>query len=370
VRQALEAAGYPVQTLRLAGPALARAFAGEAQALPEFARRLETACRDQGFDYTNLGPAWPTDPAEYFSQIPEALGATQTVFASASLTDAHGLSLLAARRVAEIIHRCATLTPDGFGNLRFAALAQVPPGAPFFPAAYHRGGAAQFALGLEAADLAVTAAQAADPLAARADLVRAIETHAAQMQAVLPKISARFAGFDFTLAPFPDAARSLGGALERLSGARVGEAGTLAAAAFWAEAVDRAQYPRAGFNGLFFPVFEDEVLARRAAEGLLAINDLLLYATVCGSGLDTVPLPGEVAPAALAAILADVGALALRLRKPLTARLMPIPGKQAGDEVAFDFAYFAPTRVLRPSGAALGGLLARAETLGLQARHI
>ncbi|NIN51417.1 MAG: DUF711 family protein, partial [Gemmatimonadales bacterium] len=86
--------------------------------------------------------------------------------------------------------------------------------------------------------------------------------------------------------------------------------------------------------------------AARAAEGLLSVTDLLLMATLCGAGLDTVPLPGDTDLESLAAVLMDLGALALRHEKPLTARLMPIPGKVAGDEVQFDFPYFADTRVM------------------------
>ncbi|HYN90149.1 MAG TPA: DUF711 family protein, partial [Ardenticatenaceae bacterium] len=57
-----------------------------------------------------------------------------------------------------------------------------------------------------------------------------------------------------------------------------------------------------------------------------------------------------------AAILLDVGALALRLAKPLTARLMPIPGKEAGDLTTFDFPYFANSTIL-PTGRPQGGAL-------------
>ena len=83
------------------------------------------------------------------------------------------------------------------------------------------------------------------------------------------------------------------------------------------------------------PVLEDSVLGARVAEGALSLNDLLLYSAMCGTGLDCIPLPGDVEPGALAGILLDVAALALRLDKPLTARLMPMPGKAAGDPVAF-----------------------------------
>jgi hypothetical protein len=107
-----------------------------------------------------------------------------------------------------------------------------------------------------------------------------------------------------------------------------------------------ARYQRCGFSGIMLPVLEDQVLAQRSGEGLYGLDSLLLYSAVCGTGLDTVPLPGDVSVDELAAILLDVSTLALVADKPLTARLMPIPGKQAGDLTDFSFGYFANGRVL------------------------
>jgi uncharacterized protein (UPF0210 family) len=104
------------------------------------------------------------------------------------------------------------------------------------------------------------------------------------------------------------------------------------------------------------PVLEDAVLASRSKEDLYSVNELLLYSAVCGTGLDTVPLPGDVSVEELAGILLDVAGLAMRLDKPLTARLMPIPGAKAGDLTQFDFAYFANGRVLDVKGSGSEGL--------------
>ncbi|HNB50536.1 MAG TPA: DUF711 family protein, partial [Anaerolineales bacterium] len=109
-------------------------------------------------------------------------------------------------------------------------------------------------------------------------------------------------------------------------------------------------------------------LAARAADGHLTVTDLLLMSTVCGTGLDTVPLPGDTTPDQLAAILLDVAALSLRLNKPLTARLVPIPGKKAGDLIEFDFPYFANSRVMGVRAGRLGGVFVGNETLPLKAR--
>jgi uncharacterized protein (UPF0210 family) len=103
-----------------------------------------------------------------------------------------------------------------------------------------------------------------------------------------------------------------------------------------ADAIGRSDFQRCGFCGLMLPVLEDAVLAQRAAAGLVTVNDLLAYAAVCGAGLDTVPLPGDISQDTLSAILLDVAALAVRLDKPLAARLMPMPGLAAGDAVALD----------------------------------
>ena len=178
-----------------------------------------------------------------------------------------------------------------------------------------------------------------------------------------------FGGLDFTLAPYPTEAQSLGAAVERLGVRALGLHGSLAGAAFIADAVDRAHYAKTGFNGLMLPLLEDSTLAKRAEQGTLTLKDLLMYSAVCGTGLDTVPLPGDTGPEELTAILLDVAALAQRLAKPLTARLMPVPGKRAGERTTFDFPYFANSHILAVDAKPLRGLLAGAEHFHLEARH-
>ncbi len=156
---------------------------------------------------------------------------------------------------------------------------------------------------------------------------------------------------------------SLAGALEELGLSRLGVPGSLFASAFVADAINEAMFPRCGFSGLFFPVLEDSVLASRAGEGHVSVNDLLSYSAVCGAGLDTVPLAGDVDPDTLAGVLLDVAALASRLDKPLTARLMPMPGMVAGDPVDIDFLWFAPSKAMAlPSGGVTGHLLEQTRT--------
>jgi hypothetical protein len=353
-RQAYESSGFAVQTVRLATSPFAAWLPASASASAlRLVRELEAAAGASGFEYLSLGPALPGDlPA--FDLIPEILAATQSVFLTGLMTlDGGGVSLPAVRGCAKIIARVSGLSPDGFTNLRFAALANVPAGTPFFPAAYHSGALPAFALATEAADLAVEAFRSGDGVSldqAREALVESLEAHARRLEQTAQTLEResgfRFGGIDFSPAPFPDDAISLGAAIEWLGIPQLGQHGSLASAALLAEAIDRAQFRKAGFNGLMLPVLEDSRLAQRAAEGSLGVKDLLLFSAVCGAGLDTVPLPGDISADELAGILLDVAVLAQRLDKPLTARLMPVPGKSAGELTGFSFAYFANSRVL------------------------
>lgn len=372
-RASFEQAGYEVQTTRLATipfPQIVSPFSGEA--VIELAQALEGRAAALGFDYISLGPALPPLPESY-ALIPKVLAVTQNVFFSGLMSAEGRVSLPAVRACAEVIHQLAPLTPDGFANLRFAALGNVPPGVPFFPAAYHEGERPLLALALEAADLAVEAfSNAPDLETGRRTLIGMLECHAHTLSALGCNLAhaARIpcGGMDFSLAPFPHDLHSLGAAFEHLGVPAIGLHGSLAAAAILADTIDQARFVRAGFSGLMMPVLEDTVLARRAAEGTLTVNDLLLYSAVCGAGLDTVPLPGDTSVEELYAVLLDVAALAQRLGKPLTARLMPIPGKRAGDPTRFDFAYFANSRVMTLRSAPLAGLLAGRESVALKRR--
>ena len=68
--------------------------------------------------------------------------------------------------------------------------------------------------------------------------------------------------------------------------------------------------------------------------------------------------------------MVDLAALAQRLDKPLTARLMPIPGKRSGDTTDFDFEFFANSRVLNLKAQPLTGLLTGDETYKLKSKVI
>jgi uncharacterized protein (UPF0210 family) len=370
-----EEAGFEVQSTRLATvPFLEILGADRIAETPQLAEQMGAAIQATGIAYAALGPAQP-EVFDSFAVIPEAIAAAANVFFSGVMADTRfGIAIPAVQACAEAITRCATITPDGFANLRFAALANVKPGSPFFPAAYHNQDEPAFSIATEAADLAMMAFSNAKTITdGQWALASEIEQRAKELAKVGDELSRRFSivfsGIDFSLAPFPAESVSIGAAMERMGVPRAGLHGSLAAAAILTEIIERARFSGTGFNGLFLPVLEDAVLARRAADGTLTVKDLLLYSAVCGTGLDTVPLPGDTSAEQIAAVLLDLSALALRLDKPLTARLMPIPGKKAGDPTNFNFEYFANGRVMELEAEPLKAPLLETRRFILAPRH-
>jgi uncharacterized protein len=369
-RSAYEAAGYEVQTVRLATIPFPRLLGDEnINKLPELASRIADIAQGLNIGYVSLGPALPEMPRSY-EAIPDAIFVSPNVFFGGMMADkTRGLDLAAIHACAEIIVKCSSIEPNGFANLQFAALANVPAGAPFFPAAYHDRDKPAFAIATESADLAVRAFENVKSIEeGRNNLVDEIERHGKKLAEVAKTLRCKFYGIDFSLAPFPDDAHSLGNAVEKMGIPKIGLHGSLAAAAILTEAVDRADFPHTGFSGFMQPVLEDSVLAKRAAEGTLTIKDILLYSAVCGTGLDTIPLAGDTTTEQLVPLLLDLSALALRLDKPLTARLMPIPGKKAGDETNFDFGFFANSKVMELSSAELNSPFNQKEVLQVKQR--
>ncbi len=362
--------GLEVQTTRVATEPWPELLGpGRTGRAVDFAKQVEDAARDLGVGYCSLGPVREAllgfEAAVRCRQVvPDIIASTETIFTSVE-TAADGVVFPAAvADAARIIRRIADITVEGFGNLRFAAISHCPPGIPFFPAGYHSGAGNGFSVALEAADVAVACfAEAGTLQEAESRLVETLEREGRRVQTAAEKLEAesgwRFTGMDVSLAPFPRRDRSIGGALEDLGLEAFGAAGTLFAAALTARALRRTSLKKCGFSGLMLPVLEDSVLAARAGQGLLTINDLLLYSAVCGTGLDTVPLPGDVSQEELAGILLDVAALSTALGKPLTARLLPVPGKSAGQTTEFHFPYFANSAVLPTRGLGARGLFSR-----------
>jgi len=150
-----------------------------------------------------------------------------------------------------------------------------------------------------------------------------------------------YVGVDPTPAPLGDV--SIGSAIEAFTGAKFGSSGTLTAASIITSAVKAVPLKQVGYSGLMLPVMEDKLLAQRWAESHYDIDSLLAYSAVCGTGLDTIPLPGEISLDQMERIFADVASLATKWNKPLSARLQPVPNKKPGDRTDFQDPYLFNT---------------------------
>jgi len=342
-RKLLNAAGYEVQTLRIALPSFwiwSAAFEDPIETVYEIERHAERL----GIDYVSIGPL-PERGTVNFSHAVQILEKTKRIFTSVAMTDSNGeLMREMLPEIAQTICDLGKLPLESFATLRFCVSACCQPNIPFFPAAYAQPNEFAFALAMECADMALTAAKASKSIEeTQYRLTTAIEEHSLKFEQLFAPLEknacSTFHGCDWSLAPYPDEACSMVAAIETMTGTTFGQFGSLTAVAALTRAVKAARVKHIGFSGAFLPVLEDSRLARRVKEGQVDLNRLLLYSTVCGSGLDTIPLADDVSALSIAAILSDLGTLAQVHEKPLTARFMPVAGLKAGQTTQFDFPY-------------------------------
>ncbi|HEX4716574.1 MAG TPA: DUF711 family protein [Ktedonobacteraceae bacterium] len=359
-RQRFSDAGYEVQTVRLSTRPLFDDLADwSGEQLLRYAHDLQRMLDESGLGYCSLGPAQaalPAFPLERIELIPDLLAATSAISMTVQLADReHGLREAAALPTARAMQRLANETTEGFGNFNFAMLACVEPGTPFFPAAYHSG-PASLSLGLQGAGIVrnvasdwQSAGHTGPPDLIRiSELLGAALTEQASPVVALGQVLAREEHLDFggiDLSPAPMGEESIVTAIEAFGYGSLGAPGTVALAAALTRALKNTSLPTCGYCGLMLPVLEDATLGKRWAEGRVSTHELLLYSTVCGTGLDTIPLPGDSSGTAIARLLLDVAALAWRLNKPLSARLFPVPGKRAGECTAFSSPYLTNTLI-------------------------
>ncbi len=354
LRQAQELfaqAGYSVQTLRVVTQPFMRYVddMSESEALA-LLLRIEELARRNGVG-VNIGPAVINDSSDARSLALLAAVQRRGTSLSSSMIVASeaGVHWNAVRAAARHVREVAVGSPRSQGTFNFAALAMMSPGSPFFPGAYHFNQGGRFSIGLESANvvMAVLARNRGNLAAATTALTADLSRHALEVRRVAADIERRtgwkYWGLDPTPAPLKDI--SIGAAIESYLAAPFGSPGTMTAAYAITEAVRSVPGPRVGYSGLMLPVLEDARIAQRWSEGRIAISSLLAYSAVCGTGLDAIPLPGDVSEEQLARIIGDVAVLAYKWRKPLTARLQPVHGRVAGQWTDFDSPYLVNARL-------------------------
>jgi uncharacterized protein len=341
--------GYRVETTRITTQPLAELVAGmpEDKALA-FLKDLDDLSVKENF-LPDVGPAMlhDSDDAATMHLLERALSTLPNIESNAVIADDEGIHWKTIHRTAELVRFVSEHSPHSQGTFNFTAIAMLKPLSPFFPGSYHTGAGQQFAIGFEGANVVrdVFAKDKGNADAATADLTAALERHTAVADTIGRKVAAEtgwtYVGVDPTPAPLGDV--SIGAAIEAFTGAKFGSSGTLTAARIITAAVKAVPQHQTGYSGLMVPVMEDKLLAQRWAEGTYNIDSLLAYSAVCGTGLDTVPLPGDVSVEQMERIYSDVASLAIKWNKPLSARLQPIPGKKAGDRTEFNDPYLFNT---------------------------
>jgi len=350
-RKKFEQQGYEIQTVRIATQPLSQYLHGKSrtEALADLKKIDEVLSARNAI--LSIGPVITDDrhDAEFASWAAQLVKETKNINFSVTVASEQGIHAQTALTAAEAIVAISKGSPGGEGNFRFTAAANCLPGTPFFPVAYHRGPAA-FSIGLESPPLLQEAfAQAKDIEDAKARLKTLLESELGPVEKLALDIARterrEYLGIDTSPAPSKDA--SIGAAIEALTHLPFGSSSTLAACAAITEVLKGLKIKTCGYSGLMLPVLEDPVLATRAAEGRYTVRELLLYSSVCGTGLDVVPLAGDTSVGELAALIRDVAALSTKLHKPLSARLFLIPGKKAGDRAEFSNPFLTSSVIMK-----------------------
>jgi len=335
-----ESRGYQVQTIRIATQPFPEYTTGltTEQAIAFF-KQYDALAQKEKFA-ASIGPAMVNagDSDSQAKLLTEILSNTKMLNASLVVAGEDGVRWGAVGAAARVMKKLEE-TEHSQGNFRFAAIAMVPPLTPFFPAAYHTGFGHQFAIALESANVVAAAFKDSPDLATAkqrltdllANSAFDIEHHAGRID---QETGWGYMGIDLSPAPSGDV--SIGAAIENLTTQPVGMSGTMTAAATITAAIKDVKVKQTGYSGLMLPILEDTRLAQRWSEGHISIDALLSYSAVCGTGLDTIPLPGDISAEQLSLIIGDMASLAFKWHKPLSARLLPVLGKGWGEMTEFD----------------------------------
>jgi len=351
-KDALTQAGYEVETLRITTqpfPEYTRGLTAE-QAL-QFFHDYDQLARQQDFS-PDIGAAMSrdADDPKQADLLARIIAETQDINGFVTVADEQGIHWNAVRAAARAMKYLEEHTKHSEGNFHFAAGAFPPAVAPFFPVSHTSDAGHGFAIGMESANIVqrvFAQAPAGDLNTAGEQLTAALGAEARKVEEIARRVAAgtgwRYQGIDLTPVPLKDI--SIGGALEELVHGQIGTPGSLSAAFAITSAVKRVPVLQAGYSGLMLPVLEDSVLAKRWESGAISRDSLMSYSSVCSTGLDAVPLPGDVSLTELESIIGDMASLAVKWRKPLSARLLPVAGKKAGEMTEFSSPYLVNVRI-------------------------
>lgn len=356
----LEELGYTVQTVRISFNSfedwLIPALASSNLTLLEVLTMINEILESLNVSFCSFGGARTLDGIRL---IPTILHHCKLVSCSSillstnseSITCDRQLSIEAAKTCLSVYRECGDL-----GNFRYCSSFHTPANVPFFPASFHEGPESVVSIGLENGDLLFLGCHAAKSYGEANQTLVDIFTQAyvpieAAVSSLCADLGVRYGGIDASLNPglgLPDGVARWLESLLPAHDNKFGHPGTLAAVSTVTSAVKKlaGKIKLAGYSGLMLPVMEDMTLAERASEAppCFTLRDLLLFSTVCGVGLDTVPISAQCSAEEIAAVYEEVGALAARYKKPLSCRLLPLP-LNPGETTNVSSSYLCNTKV-------------------------
>jgi uncharacterized protein len=266
----------------------------------------------------------------------ELLYKNQGLFASINIKHPQAIPV-GSKIYANICKSLSRRDHKGFANFRFGIGFNIAESTPFFPFSF--SDQEGLSVALESLPLFSKLTYKGGSLGdVRDALCEGLLEFQERIENVLGATDVKYLGADWSLAPLPNCDESVAALVEYMSGNTVGRGSTLSSVAKLTEILKAPLglgVKGVGFNGVMLSVLEDDVLACRFRYKDISVNDLLLYSSVCGCGLDMVPIAGDTPEASIAAYAQDTGSMAFRLHKPLGVRFLPIAGLRGGQETEF-----------------------------------
>ena len=353
--------GIPVVNKRISvSPIAACAAPFSPEEMVEIACSLDKAAKEVGVDFIGgltalVEKGMSNGDKSLIAAIPAALTATDRLCSSVNVASTQaGINMDAVLLMGQTIKKAADLTKDkdGLACAKLVVFSNIPQDIPFMAGAYLGVGEPQAVInvgvsGPGVVKKAIDRALEANTRASLGELSEVIKrttfkvTRVGELigREVASSLGVRFGIVDLSLAPTPNVGDSVGEIFESLGLRRIGVPGSTAALAMINDAVKKggafASSNVGGLSGAFIPVSEDLNIAAAAAEGFLPLEKLEAMTAVCSVGLDMVALPGSTSTETLAGIIADEMAIGMINKKTTACRLIPVPGKKAGDTVQF-----------------------------------
>lgn len=373
--------GIPIVNKRIAVSPVASLAANIGHSgLLRIARTLDEAAAEVRVDliggYSALVQKGAT-PAEQqlIESLPDALSATSRVCASVNVASTKsGINMDAILKLGHVIRRASELSAaqGGFACAKLCVFANIPEDNPFMAGALHGFGEPEVVINIGVSGPGVVKRSIERARQLRPDLdLQMLASEIKQTafrvtrvgelvgQEVAGELGVEFGVVDLSLAPTPKVGDSIGEILQAMGIEQVGAPGSTAAIALLNEAVKKgglfASSSVGGLSGAFIPVAEDSTLAHAAEKGWLSLEKLEAMTSVCSLGLDMVCIPGDTDPATISAIMADEMAIGVINHKTVATRLIPVPGKKAGEWVHWGGLFgSSPVLAVRAAGASAG----------------